>query len=310
MIGKGRIKKNKPIRFMLSTVNRENNMRILETLGVSASLGGLMPACSEAAQMLREECNQPHSMPGLLQLHWQMLQPEAGSSKETQLGKLNQSISDFTEYWLKRQQPFLVIGGDHSCAMGTWAGVLNGLETQKRLGLIWLDAHMDAHTFKTTPSGNIHGMPLSALLGKADGKLQHLLPTLKAIEPENLILLGTRSYESEEQELLKQSDVVVVYAEQIYDFEHLFVHAVEKLNHSCDVIGISIDLDFIRPEDAPGVETPVAGGIPAQALLNALAQIKQQPKICGLEISEFNPDADVNHQTLHLMKQIIDTFYG
>jgi arginase len=285
-------------------------MRILETLGVSACLGGPISACGDAAEMLREEWEHFDSLPGLLKLHWKMLQPEQGNSTETQLCKLNNSISAFTEYWVKQHKPFLVIGGDHSCAMGTWAGVLNALEPGKRFGLIWLDAHMDAHTFNTTPSGNIHGMPLSALLGKADGKLQHLLPTIKAIQPENLILLGTRSYESAEHELLKQADVTIVFAEQIQDFEHLLVHAVEKLNHSCDVIGISIDLDFIRPEDAPGVETPVAGGIAARALLNALAQIKQQPKICGLELSEFNPNNDVDHQTLHLMKNIVETFYG
>lgn len=284
-------------------------MRTLETLGVAACLGGPIPACGDGAEMLREEWSHSESIQGLLQLHWQMLHPEHLDSKESQLLKLNDSISRFTEYWVKQHKPFLVIGGDHSCALGTWAGVLNALEPDKRLGLIWLDAHMDAHTFETTLSGNIHGMPVSALLGKADGKLRHLLPTLKAIQPENLILLGIRSYEAAEQALLKKSDVVVVFAEQIHDFEHLLVQAVEKLNHSCDVIGISIDLDVIRPEDAPGVETPVAGGISAQTLLNGLSQIKQQPKICGLEISEFNPGNDMNHQTLHLMKSIVETFY-
>jgi arginase len=285
-------------------------MRILETLGVAACLGGPIPACGEGAEMLREEWSHSESIPGLVQLHWQILHPEQADSKEAQLVKLNDSISRFTEYWVKQHQPFLVIGGDHSCALGTWSGVLNALAPDERLGLIWLDAHMDAHTFETTPSGNIHGMPLSALLGKADGKLQHLLPTIKAIQPENLILLGTRSYESAEHELLKKSDVVIVFADQIQDFEHLLAQAVEKLDHSCDTIGVSIDLDFIRPEDAPGVETPVAGGIPAQSLLNALSQIKQHPKICGLEISEFNPENDVNHRTLQLMKSIVETFYG
>lgn len=285
-------------------------MLILQTLGVAACLGGPIPACGDGAKMLRKEWQDSEAIPGLLQLHWQMLHPEHGGSREAQLYKLNHSISRFTEYWVKQQKPFLVIGGDHSCALGTWAGVLNALPSGKRLGLIWLDAHMDAHTFETTPSGNIHGMPLSALLGKADGKLRHLLPTFKAIEPENLILMGTRSYESAEYTLLKQSGATIVFSNQIHDFEHLLFHAVEKLNHSCDVIGISIDLDFLRPEDAPGVETPVNGGISAQALLNALSLIKQQPKICGLEISEFNPDNDVDHQTLHLMKTIVETFYG
>ncbi len=285
-------------------------MPVLETLGVAACLGGPAPACGDGAEMLREEWDHNASRQNLLQLHWQILHPEQNDSKETQLCKLNDAISSFTEYWIKQHKPFLVIGGDHSCALGTWSGVLNALPLEKRLGLIWLDAHMDAHTFETTPSGNIHGMPLSALLGKADGKLRHLLPTIKAIQPENLILLGTRSFEPAEHELLKHADVTIVFAEQIHDFEHLLVQAVEKLNHSCDLIGLSIDLDFIRPEDAPGVETPVAGGIPAQTLLNALSQIKQQPKICGLEISEFNPDNDIEHRTLHLMKSIVETFYG
>jgi arginase len=285
-------------------------MLILQTLGVTACLGGPIPECGDGAKMLREDWTHSESMPGLLQLHWQMLHPEQGNSKAAQIYKLNNSISRFTEYWVKQHKPFLVIGGDHSCALGTWAGVLNALESGKQLGLIWLDAHMDAHTFETTPSGNIHGMPLSALLGKADGKLQHLLPTIKAIEAENLILLGTRSYESEEYQLLKQADVTIVFAEQIQDFEHLLIQAVEKLNHHCDVIGISIDLDFIRPEDAPGVETPVAGGIAAQALLNALSQIKHHPKICGLELSEFNPNNDIEQRTLHLMKTIVETFYA
>lgn len=285
-------------------------MLILQTLGVAACLGGPIPACGDGAQMLRKEWRDSESIPGLLQLHWQMLHPEHHDSKQIQLYKLNNSISRFTAYWVKQHRPFLVIGGDHSCALGTWAGVLNALEPGQRLGLIWLDAHMDAHTFETTPSGNIHGMPLSALLGKADTKLRPLLPTLKAIQPDNLILMGTRSYESEEHALLKQSGVTIVFAEQIHDFAPLLVQAVEQLSHRCDRIGISIDLDFLRPEDAPGVETPVGGGISAQALLDALSLIKRQPKICGLELSEFNPDNDVEHQTLHLMKTIVETFYG
>lgn len=285
-------------------------MRILETLGVAACLGGPIPACGEGAQMLRQEWSHCKSIPGLLKLHWQMLHPEPGDSKETQLFKLNIAISRFTEYWVKQQKPFLVIGGDHSCALGTWAGVLNALKPDQRLGLIWLDAHMDAHTFETTPSGNIHGMPVSALLGKADSKLRHLLPTFKAIQPENLILMGIRSYESAEYDLLKQSGVTFVFAEQITDFSELLAHAVAQLSQSSDIIGISIDLDFISPEDAPGVETPVTGGVSAQALLDALGLIKQHPKLCGLEISEFNPDNDVGHQTLCLMKAIVEAFYG
>jgi arginase len=286
-------------------------MRTLETLGVAACLGGPVPACADGANLLQQTWQHSKTVQQqMLKLHWKILTNDYNGTKEQQLANLNTDISRFSEYWVKQKQAFLVIGADHSCALGTWAGVLNALAPGKQLGLIWLDAHLDAHTFETTPSGNIHGMPLSALLGKADSKLRHLLPTLKAINAQNLILIGTRSYESAEYELLKQAGATIIFARDIADFPQQLTQAVQRLSNSCDTIGLSVDLDFVRPEDAPGVETPVPGGISAQALLAGLAQIRQQPKICGLEISEFNPEKDVNQRTLHLMQQIIETFYG
>ncbi|MGZ8903924.1 MAG: arginase family protein, partial [Methylobacter sp.] len=90
----------------------------------------------------------------------------------------------------------------------------------------------------------------------------------------------------------------------------VLINAIDKLSLSCQAIGISIDLDLIDPEDAPGVETPVQGGIKAAELIAALALINRHPKICGLEISEFNPEKDTNNKTLNLMKDIIEAFYG
>jgi len=285
-------------------------MAILQTLGVASCLGGPMRLCGYAAEMLHDEFVRQKPEQKRLNLQWHWIHPESHGSKEEKLSRLNQSISRFTQHWTEQNQPFLVIGGDHSCALGTWGGVLNGLQRPDKFGLIWLDAHMDAHTFATSPSGNIHGMPLAALLGKADKKLAVMYPGSDFIKPENLILIGVRSYENEEYDLLKQAKVEIIFAEQIDGLAQVLTKAIDKLSLSCRVIGISIDLDFIDPDDAPGVETPAQGGIKAEELLKALALINRHPKICGLEISEFNPEKDSENKTLHLMKKIIEAFYG
>jgi len=269
-----------------------------------------MRTCGYAAEMLRNEFARQQQEKKRLQLKWHMLYPENYGSKEEKLASLNKSISLFTQHWKKENQPFLLIGGDHSCALGTWGGVLNGLKQPSKFGLIWLDAHMDAHTFATSPSGNIHGMPVAALLGKADKKLATLYPGSDFIKPENLILIGVRNYENEEYDLLKQAAVEIVFANQINGFAQVLMKAIDKLSLTCEAIGISIDLDFIDPEDAPGVETPAQGGIKAGELIEALSLINRHPKICGLEISEFNPEKDFKNKTLHLMKAIIEAFYG
>ena len=285
-------------------------MAILQTLGVASCLGGPMRLCGFAAEMLQDEFARQKPEQQRLHLQWHMLFPEKSGSKEEKLAKLNKSISRFTQYWTEQNQPFLIIGGDHSCALGTWGGVLNGLQLNGKFGLIWLDAHMDAHTYDTSPSGNIHGMPVAALLGKADKKLAAMYPGDDFIKPENLILIGARNYENEEYDLLKQEAVEIVFANRINGLAQVLIKAVDKLSLSCQAIGISIDLDFIDPEDAPGVETPAQGGIKAIELIEALSLINRHSKVCGLEISEFNPENDYKNKTLHLMKAIIEAFYS
>ena len=135
-----------------------------------------MRLCGYAAEMLRDEFVRQKPEQKRLQLQWHMLYPEKHGSKEEKLSRLNKSISRFTQYWTEKNQAFLVIGGDHSCALGSWGGVLNGLQQTGEFGLIWLGAHMDAHTFATSPSGNVHGMPLAALPGKADKNWRRCIP--------------------------------------------------------------------------------------------------------------------------------------
>lgn len=280
---------------------------IIQALGITSCLGGPAPHCGYAAEMLRSEY--AHSADKNLAFQWQMLHPDNKGSSEEQLIRLNKTISQSSPVCLKTKQPLLVIGGDHSCALGTWAGILNTLEPPNKLGLIWLDAHLDAHTFATSHSGNIHGMPVAALLGQADPKLASFYPSNKAIDAENFKMIGIRSYEKEEYQLLKRLDVSITFAEQLISLTPLLSSTIKQLSLSCQSIGISIDLDVINPKDAPGVETPAEGGINAKELLKAISNIRNNPKLCALEISEFNPENDVNNKTLHLIKHIVDTFY-
>ncbi len=109
----------------------------------------------------------------------------------------------------------IVLGGDHSCAIGTWSGVKSAMQEHDRLGLIWVDAHMDSHTFATTPSSAIHGMPLACLLGHGDEHLTHISSPLPKLRPEDVCLIGTRSFEEGEAKLLQQLGVRVFHMEEI-----------------------------------------------------------------------------------------------
>ena len=280
---------------------------IIQTLGITSCLGGPERQCGYAAEMLRNEY--ARSKNGTFKLQWHMIHPDNKGTNEDQLIRLNTTISQYSSACLKENQPFLVVGGDHSCALGTWGGILNALEPSKKLGLIWLDAHLDAHTFSTSPSGNVHGMPVAALLGDADKKLARFYPSNTAIDAKNLKMIGIHSYEEEEYELIKRHGVSITFAHQITSLTHTLLSTVKQLTETCEVIGISIDLDVISPNDAPGVETPVEGGIRVEALIKAISKIRNNRKICALEISEFNPENDVNNKTLHIIKQLVDAFY-
>jgi len=284
-------------------------MAIIQTLGIASNLGGPLNQYSNAAELLRENIHYYATELERPQLQWHMVYPKRDGTKCAKLRHLNKTISQYTRYWSKSNIPFLVIGGDHSCAMGIWSGVLQSLKHQRDFGLIWLDAHMDAHTFFTSPTQNIHGMPIAALLGTTDKQLAHLYPGNKFIKPENLVLMGIRSFEAQEYKLLKTRGIKMVFSDSINDFSQNLLSVVQQLSLKTEVIGISIDLDFVEPLEAPGVATPVAHGIKAQELINALKLISHMPKIAGLEISEFYPQGDKKNKTLELMKKIIFTFY-
>lgn len=210
--------------------------------------------------------------------------------------------------FVEKKERFCVIGGDHSAAIGTWSGASFAL--RKPLGLIWIDAHKDAHTFETTPSGNIHGMPVAALLGKGSKRLTELMHIEPKILPQHLCLIGVRSFELAEHELLKHLNV------KIYDMDAVKKQGIsailqEAREHvSCGTAGygITLDLDGIDPKDAPAVSTPEPGGIDGESLLKAFSEISSDTRLVGLEIMEFNPTNDHHHKTEKFIFQILNIF--
>ncbi len=204
----------------------------------------------------------------------------------------------------------VVLGGDHSCAIGTWSGVSGALAARGPLGLVWIDAHMDSHTPATSATGNPHGMPLASLLGYGDRALAAEVASIVIeghLDPRHLSVVGIRSYEPEEAELLARLGVRVFDQQRIdtRGIEAVMAEAVAVARTGTAGYGISLDLDAVDPLDAPGVGTPEPGGIPARALLAALASCCGDARLAALEIVEYNPHRDIEHRTARLIEEMI-----
>ncbi len=210
---------------------------------------------------------------------------------------------------VKRGALPLVLGGDHSCAVGTWRGVADALGGS--LGLIWIDAHLDSHTPGTSPSGMLHGMPLAELLGAADGAPGTV--SSAAVTPRNVCVLGARSYEPEEAALLADLGVRVIGMDEIeaHGLDRAFAEALEIATAGTGGFGITLDLDALDPADAPGVNLPVNGrGIGLAALSKVLAERGLDPRLAALEIVEFNPHRDRNARTERAVTDVVDAVFG
>lgn len=249
-----------------------------------------------------------------LPLHWQAIlqtsQSVAKMAAIPEIANLCQQLANITLQLIKEKKPFVVIGGDHTSAIGTWSGAAAALN-EKPLGLLWLDAHMDSHTSETTHTKNVHGMPLACLLGYGDKRLTHIINTKSKLLPQNVCLIGVRSYESEEAELLKKLKVHVYFMNEIEKrgLNEIMEEALSIINKNTAGYGISLDLDVITPDDAPGVSKPEKNGISEMQLLQALQQCAHDKKLLGLEIAEFNPAMDKEKKTEKLIAEIIETIY-
>jgi arginase len=207
----------------------------------------------------------------------------------------------------------LVVGGDHSIACGTVAGMSRHYRARgEKIGLIWFDAHADMNTPETTPSGNIHGMPLAACLGLGPGALVELAGTVPMVAPSNAVLVGVRSVDEEERRLVKEIGLKVFTMREI---DMLGIHEVMKRAIAIASEGtagfhLSFDLDGTDPSVAPGVGTPVSGGTTLRESHLVMEHVAASGKLIGLEMTEINPILDDGNQTARAAVELILSALG
>lgn len=201
---------------------------------------------------------------------------------------------------LKRGETPLFIAGDHSSVMGTIsASSAFHQELGKELGLIWIDAHPDINTDATTETGNIHGMPVAALLGMGEKKLTSILTADVKLKPENIVMLGLRDIDPPELEFLKQLNIKYYTWDSIKEIglEKCVAESIAYLSHLKSV-HISFDIDAMDPEIMPGVSVPVPGGFNQDESLFVMSQLMKYLPVVSYDIVEFNAEHDVDDLTL------------
>src|SRR3954454_9950105 len=193
----------------------------------------------------------------------------------------------------------LVLGGDHSVAAGTVAGVAEFYRRQnQKIGLIWIDAHSDINTPDTSPSGNVHGMPLAAIMGLGPSELGNIFDFSPKVAPENCVLVGIRDVDSHEKENIKRAGVEVFTTRDIDErgMRAVMEEALRMAGRTTAGYARSLDMDWIDPEDAPGVGTPVWGGATYREGHLAMEIIADHGRMLSFEMVEVNPVLDERNQ--------------
>jgi len=207
----------------------------------------------------------------------------------------------------------IVLGGDHSIAAGSLSGVASHFKKkEKRLGLIWLDAHGDINTPESSPSGNVHGMPLAAAMGYGATELVELLGFKPKVEPENISLVGIRELDSQEKKLAKKSGVHVFTMRDIDErgMREVMSDALKYAMDDTGGISVSLDMDFVDPSDAPGVGTPVRGGATYREAHLAMEMIADTEAMVSLEVVEINRVIDEHNRTALLGVELVLSALG
>jgi arginase len=207
----------------------------------------------------------------------------------------------------------LVLGGDHSVAAGTVAGVAEFYRRkEQKIGLIWIDAHSDINTPDSSPSGNVHGMPLAAIMGLGPSELGNIFNFSPKVHPENCVLVGVRDIDAIEKENIRKAGIEVFTMRDI-DERGMRVVIEEALRIAGrDTIGyhVSLDMDWIDPEDAPGVGTPVRGGATYREAHLAMEIISDHGRMLSFEIVEVNPVIDEHNRTAQLAVELAASAFG
>ncbi len=205
------------------------------------------------------------------------------------------------------------LGGDHSIAIGTLAGVAKFHHDRKRvIGCIWIDAHGDMNTPESSPSGNVHGMPFAATLGHGSEALTRIFGYAPKLEPKNCVLIGVRDLDSRERRLVKESAVNTFTMRDIDEqgMRTVMEKSIDLAGRRTAGFAVSFDMDVVDPEYAPGVGTPVPGGITFREAHLAMEIIADSKKMVSIEVVEVNPIIDVMNKTAVLGVGLLTSALG
>jgi len=217
-------------------------------------------------------------------------------------------LADMVRKTLDEDQLPLVLGGDHSIAVGTVAGVAAHFKKKsKSVGVVWLDAHGDMNTPESSPSGNVHGMPLASIMGHGPSQLTELAGQKPMVEPRNVALVGIRDLDAKERRLIKETGVHVLTMRDIDErgMREVMAQALRFASDDTAGIAVSLDMDFVDPTDAPGVGTPVRGGVTYREAHLALEMIADSRSAVSFEIVEINPVIDLHNKTALLGVELL-----
>lgn len=224
-----------------------------------------------------------------------------------------QKLADQVEHILDTGAIPIILGGDHSIAIGSVAGLASFYRKRdSRVGVIWFDAHGDMNTPETSPSGNIHGMPFAAILGHGMQELTHISGFAPKVSPEDCVLIGARSVDREEAVALKESGIRVITMRELDErgMSAVIDEAMWLASRRTAGFHVTMDMDFVDPDYAPGVGTPVPGGPTYRESHLAMEKVADSGKMLSFELTEVNPVLDSANRTAELGVQLILSAFG
>ncbi|MFC3041755.1 arginase [Virgibacillus xinjiangensis] len=236
-------------------------------------------------------------------------QDETNLKNLPQVIRANEELARCVDTEIEKERFPLILGGDHSIAIGSLAGISRHYEN---LGVIWYDAHGDLNSSETSPSGNIHGMPLAVSLGIGHEKLTNLHGHGPKIKPENIVIVGARSLDPGERELIREQGIKVFTMHEIdrMGMPAVMEETIDYLTDRTDGVHLSLDLDGLDPSEAPGVGTPVIGGMTYRESHLAMEMLAESGMITSAEFVEVNPILDEKNKTGEMAVGLMGSLFG
>ena len=207
----------------------------------------------------------------------------------------------------------LILGGDHSIAIGTISGIAaNARKKHKKVGVFWIDAHGDFNTPESSPSGNIHGMPLAICVGVGPRELRTINGSFRKIDPTNVAVIGLRNIDHDEGKSIKNLGLHIYTMGDIdkYGIHRVMEEAFEEVVSKVDYLHVSLDLDSVDPVFAPGVGTPVKGGLDYREAHLIMEMIAESKRMTSLELVEVNPILDTRNQSAEFAVELVESAFG